>query len=99
MKRIQIKEAPDPADARYKGNPIAWARDMHKWANETKGRIEQSSRQNDIPLSTPFMVSSFTTRTELSGTDTGTAVSDFICTLVQALTDRGMVTITTASSQ
>lgn len=98
MKRIQIKEPPDPADARYRGAPLAWQRDMFKWATETKGRIEQSSRQNDVPLTTPFMVSSFTTNTALTGTSTTTDIANFVCTLVQSLIDRGMITITTAST-
>lgn len=98
MKRIQIKEAPNPNDAKYRGNVLAWQRDMHTWAMETKGRIEQSSRQNDIPLNTPFVVTSFSTNTTLTGASTGTDLANFVCTLVQAMTDRGIITITTASS-
>lgn len=98
MKRIQIKDPPNPDDASYKQNPLGWQRAMFRWATETKGRIEQSSRQNDIPLSTPFVVSSFSTNTQLTGTSSGTDVANFVCSLVQSMTDRGMVTITTASS-
>lgn len=99
MKRISLKEPPNPQDSIYKGNMLAWQRDMWTWANETKGRLEQASRQNDIPLGIPFVVSSYTTNTELTGTSTGTDVANFVCTLVQAMLDRGMITqVTTASS-
>lgn len=98
MKKIIIPNAPDPSEPQYRTNPLAYNRAVFDWMNKTKGRIEQASLQNDIPLDTPFVVTSFSTNTALTGTDTGTSLADFVCTLVQAMTDRGIITITTASS-
>lgn len=92
MKRIILDNPPNPESPKYKNNPIAWARDTYDWMNRTKQKVETASAQNDTPLSTPFVVSSFTTNTSLTGTSTLGDVANCLCSLIQALTNKGAIT-------
>lgn len=67
------------------------------WMTRTKTTIESASRQNDTPLQQNFVVSSFSTNTALTGTSTGTDLANFLCSLVQSMTDKGLITVTTST--
>lgn len=88
MKQILIPLPPNPDDGQYKGQPLAFNRAMFRWANETKGRIEQASHFNDIPMDQPFTLGSYTLTTSLTGTDT---TSNFLASLVAAMTRKGLI--------
>lgn len=93
MRVMKLPEAPNPDDLAYKSNPIAYNRAIYKWMQVTKGIIEQASIINDTPLNQPFLVTTgYTLTTSISGTATGTQVSNFLCTLVAAMTKKGLVT-------
>lgn len=98
MKKLIIDSPPNPNEAIYRNNPLAFNRVMHDWMNKTKGKIEQASQQNDSPLTQNFVLGSYTVTTALDGTSSGTDVANFLCTLVQAFIDKGMITISTATS-
>lgn len=92
MKIVTLPVPPNPDDAVYKLNPLAYNRAVYAWMNDTKGKLEQGSRINNTPMNQAFTVSSFTTNTTLSGTSTGTDIANFTCSLIAAMQNKGMVT-------
>lgn len=93
MKRIYLPEPPEASN--YGNNTLAFMRALSEWARVTKGNIEQASTVNDTPMDTPFIVSgTFAINTNVNGTMTGTDVSNFICTLIAAMTRKGSVSPT-----
>lgn len=45
---------PNPDDAQFRSNPLAYSRAIYDWAQRTKGKLEQShSISNGIPISSP----------------------------------------------
>lgn len=91
MKIVRLPVPPNPDDRQYLNNPQGWARAAFGWMNDVKGKIEAQSLQNDTPLNQNFAVSSYTTNTSLSGTSTGTDVSNFVCSIVAAMQKKGIV--------
>ncbi|HKS74808.1 MAG TPA: hypothetical protein VJQ82_16505 [Terriglobales bacterium] len=93
MKRVILANPPNPDDAQFRGHPLAYNRALFQWANDTKGKVEQASRVNDVPLSQSFIVSgTFMSSNTVTSTMTGTDLANFICSFITALTSRGMVT-------
>ena len=92
MKRVIIAQPPNPDDAQYQRNALAFNRAMFQWAADTKAKLEIASRVNDSPLSPPFVVGTYSSTTTVAGTTTGTDLSNFVCSFVAALTTRGFVT-------
>lgn len=94
MKITVLPTPPNPDDNMFKNNPLAYQRAVYQWMQDSKGKLEQNSRQNDSPLNQAFVVSSYTLNTSLSGTSTGTDVANFICSLIAAMQKKGLITPT-----
>lgn len=92
MRRFIKIDPPNPTQEKYRSNPLMWQRDMYEWGKSLSGKLEQASALNDTPLETPFVLGDFTATTTLAGTSTGTNVSNFLCTLVEAFTNKRMIT-------
>lgn len=82
-----------PIPPRMLPNQIAFNQAMIDWMQRTKNIIEQASAVNDSPLNQNFVVTSgYTMTTAISGTATGTQVSNFICTFINSMINKGLVT-------
>lgn len=92
MKRIVLDNPPI-----HRGNDLAFFREVTDWMSRTKTKIDQASLQNDTPLTKNFTVTGFTTSTALSGTSTGTDITNFVCSVVQAFTNKGIITTQTST--
>lgn len=92
MKIVTLDIPPDPQNGRFRANPLEFQRATATWMNSTKQKIESASRQNDTPVSQPFVVSSYTTNTALTGTSTLGDVANFVCTLIAAMIKKGIIT-------
>lgn len=101
MKSTPLPVPPNPDDAKYKGNSLAHARDMYRWATKTKGVVDNMMNVNNAPAGQQVAVGSFTTNTTISGTSTGTDVANFVSSLVTALTKKGILspTVTIGDTQ
>lgn len=91
MKRVIIPSPPNPEDALYRSNPLAHSRAMFDWANAVKGKIESASLVNDAPAAQTILATNFTTNTVATGTTTGTDLSNVVCSLIAALTAKGIL--------
>lgn len=91
MKRIILPQPPNPDDAMYRNQPLVYSRAAYEWMRQVKGKIEDASTINDTPLDQQLVISSYTLNTSLSGTSTGTDITNFICTLVSAFTKKGVI--------
>jgi hypothetical protein len=83
MNRTQLPAPPNPMQF----SPTAWQTAVYQWMQQVKGRIEADSTVNIQPVA-PFQVGTYTPVMTLIGTDT---VSNFLATLVTALTAKGLV--------
>lgn len=91
MKQVVLMPPPNPDDARYKQNILAWQRDMYTWGNQVKGILEQESSVNNIPLGQNLVLGTYVLNTFLAGTSTGTDIANFLCSLTNSMTKRGLV--------
>lgn len=98
MKRVNLPKPPNPDETGYRNNPLGYSRATYDWMNKVRGILEQASAQNDAPLDQNFVISSYTTNTMLAGTSSGTDVSNFLCTLVDAFISRGAIKTNTSSA-
>lgn len=88
---LALPEPPNPSDGQYMNNPKAYNLAMYRWAQNLKSQLTLNSRINARPVAQNFVVSGYTTDTTLTGTDTGTNINNFICTLVQAMINKGLL--------
>lgn len=77
---------PNPSDAMFTGNPMAWQREAYRWMEIVKERIETDSAVNIRPM-TPFVVSTYTAVNTMTGTD---ALSNVVATLISAMQAKGL---------
>lgn len=98
MKRVLLPQPPNADDAQFKNNQPAFNRAVSRWMNQAKGLLEDASRINDSPLGQQFLSTNFTTNTLVSGTTTGTDLSNVVASLIQAMMDRGFVSATVTRS-
>lgn len=91
MKIIKLPNVPNPDDTEYKYSPIAYQRAIFKWATETKGKIEQGSLVNDTPMDQNFVLGSYALSTSMSGTSTGTDITNFILSICGAMIKKGLM--------
>lgn len=91
MKIVRLPQVPNPDDQQYTGNPILYQRAIYKWAVDMKGKVEQASLVNDTPVNQAFVLGSYTLTTSLAGTSTGTAVSNFVLSIVNAFMTKGIL--------
>lgn len=88
---LALPEPPNPQDQQYTNDPKAYNLAQYRWAQNVKSQLTSNSRINSRPVSQNFTVSSFTTATTLTGTDSTTNVAQVLCTLIQALTVKGIL--------
>ena len=91
MKVVKLPNAPNPDDALYKNNPIAYNRAVYLWMTQTKGKIEQASVNNNTPMDQAFVLGSYVLSTSMAGTSTGTDVSNFILSICAAMMKKGIM--------
>jgi hypothetical protein len=91
MKTLQIPQPPNPDTPQFKSNPLAYNRAVHEWMQRTKGAIEQAHNSVVTPCGQQMQSMAFTTNTMLMGTSTGTDVVNFLCSLIQTLTKKGII--------
>lgn len=94
MRRIVLPQPPNPSGMKM-GD---WQQATYRWMNQVKGVLEDASRTNDAPLGQAFLATNFTTNTVITGTSTGTDVSNFLASLIAAMTARGLVSPTISRS-
>lgn len=88
MKRIILPEAPRPTS-----DQNAFNQAIASWIQQSKGIIEQASKINDTPISQPFVVTSgYTLTTSIAGTSTGTQITNFLCSFISAMINKGLIT-------
>ena len=98
MKRVILPQIPSPPNPANQSSQIAYNQSVYQWLQQTKGILEQCSGANDTPMDQPFVVTTgFTMTSTISGTSTGTQVSNFICTLVNAMIKKGFISQTQTS--
>jgi len=87
MKQIKLPIVPIPT-----GDPNKDVKALTEWATRTKFNIEQASSMNDSPLQQNLVLGSYTLTTAISGTSTGTSISNFLCTFINAMIQKGAIT-------
>lgn len=99
MKQLTLPVPPNPDDAAYVNSPLAFSRAQFQWATEVRGVLQQQSRVNHAPMGQAFSVGTYTTTTAVSGTTTGTDLSNFVSTLVHAMQSKGLTSPTASRTQ
>jgi len=94
MRRLTLPNPPDPNQPSFRTNPQAYSRALYDWARQVKQLTEQAHNSVATPCGQQIQVSSFTTNTVVSGTTTGTDLTNFVCSLVQALQNKGILSPT-----
>jgi len=94
MRRVVLPNPPDPS-----GMSVAdWQRAAMRWMGQAKSVLENASRVNDAPLGQAFLATNFSTSSVVTGTTTGTDLSNFVATFIAAMTARGQVSPTISRS-
>lgn len=91
MKTISLPDPPNPSDMAFQNDQKAYNLATYRWMSNLKSQMQQQSRINDRAIAQNFSVSSFTISTALTGTDTTTNVAQVLCTLINAMTSKGML--------
>lgn len=97
MKRVVLPMPPSPYDPAM-ADPMSWARAMFDHMVKVQGLLEDASRVNDVPLGQALIVGAHTLQNTVTGTTTGTDLSNFVATMAQAFTDRGLLSPTIGRS-
>jgi hypothetical protein len=93
MRRTLLPSPPNPDDATY-GSALAFNRAVYDWMLKVKGRVEADSRVNDTPAGQQFLATNFTTNTVANGAATLPDLANSHASLVQVLTDKGLLSPT-----
>ena len=100
MKQVNIPTPPDPQTPQYRGNPLAWQRAATEWMQHVKGVTENGFREVAKPCGQQMASpTSFTTNTAVTGTTTGTDLSNVVCSLIAALIQGGVLSPTISREQ
>lgn len=91
MKRLVLPAPPVIQDG---VNPLAYMRQMHDWAQRVKGVLEDTAKINWSPCGQAILATNFTTNTVVSGTTTGTDLSNVVSSLVTILRAKGILSPT-----
>lgn len=94
---LNLPNPPDPSQ--YPGNPVAWQRAMYDWMAKSKSMLVDAHRSATKPCGQQFQVSTYTTTTAVTGTTTGTDLANALCSLIAALTARGIISPTISREQ
>ena len=89
--RLILPIPPNADDFKFNNNPLAFYRAVTDWMTQTKGKIETFAQQSHVPAQQSIVVGSYTLNTSLSGTMTGTDIANGLCSVVTALTNRGLL--------
>ena len=89
MKQVKLPNVPNPDDAMFRGNPLAYNRAIYTWMTQTKGKLEQASLNNDTPMDQAFTLGSYVLSTAMAGTSTGTDVTNFVLSICAAMIKKG----------
>lgn len=96
MKRIVLPQPPDATA--YRNDHYGFMVASTEWMRRVKGLLEDSSRINDSPLGQAFLATNFTTNTVVSAASTLPDVANALASLIQAFTDRGVVSASVSRS-
>lgn len=99
MKQLNIPMPPNPSAAQYRTNFVAWQRAATDWMERAKGVLEAAHNELARPCGQQFIASSFTTNTAVTGTTTGTDLSNVVASLVETLTQKGILSPTVSRGQ
>lgn len=88
MKTTAFPDPPNPADLQYKDQK-AYNLAQYRWASQMKSELQGKGRVNERAVATNFVPTHFTTATTITGTDTLGNVANVLCTLIQALINKG----------
>lgn len=98
MARLTLPAPPNPRAPQYR-NQAAYLDDVFAWMQQVKGLLETTVNTVASPAGQQFLATNFTTNTIVSGTMTGTDAANCIASLVQTLTQKGILSPTTSRSQ
>jgi len=88
MRKIILTQPPKPVT-----DQMVYNQAVYQWMLQTKIIIEQASALNDTPMNQNFVVTTgYALTTAISGTSTGTQVANFLCSFVNAMINKGLVT-------
>ena len=88
---VAISDPPNPNDPAYSGNSKLYNQNMYLWACQLKSQLTQQNRTLVRPTSQSFQVTAYTTNTAIAGTSTGTDIANFVCSVVAALQNKGVI--------
>ena len=96
MARVQLPMPPNPLAPTYSNNRTQYEMDLYNCLIQWRGLLEQVTRQNSAPATNPIVLGTYTASNTVTGTATGTDVANMLCTVVNALTQRGILAPTTS---
>lgn len=91
MKRVILPDPPNPANPMYQGQLLAWQRAAYDWMRLVKQLSDDANRINASPIGQQFTVADYALTTAVTGTTTGTDLSNFVASLVAGFTSAGYV--------
>lgn len=92
---LNIGQPPDPAAY---PSPIAWQRAAYDWMQRMRGVIQDAHNEVIRPAGQQMLATSFTLSTVATGTTTGTDLSNVVATLIDVLTQKGVLSPTVSRS-
>ena len=92
IKHMTIPNPPKATDPIYRSNQFAFNRAVEDWCARVKQQLENNSLLSQQPAG-PIVLSTGYTATSTVGTSSSVlSVSNMLCTLVNALTVKGLLT-------
>jgi hypothetical protein len=95
MRYLNIAQPPDPAQF---PSPVAWQRAAHDWMQRTRGVIQDAHNEAIRPAGQQMRAENFALSTVANGTMVVADVANTLCTLIQVLTDKGLLSPTISRS-
>lgn len=90
-RQLSLPKPPHPEAPQFKQNQMAYHRAVYDWMCQVKGLTEQAHNVATKPCGQQLQAASFSTNTAMTGTMTGTDIANALCTLVQTLTNKGII--------
>lgn len=88
MKRIAL---PDPPTFYPSMTPLEKERAVSGWMSAVKEQLETAININAAPATSTFNPTGYTTNTAITGTTTGTDLSNVVATLIKTLIQKGIL--------
>ncbi len=95
MRYLNIAQPPDPSQF---PSPVAWQRAAHDWMQRTRGVIQDAHNEIMRPAGQQMRAENFALSTVASGTMVIADVANTLCTLIQVLSDKGIISPTVSRS-